>query len=172
MKTIQNAAASTFISSVAVLSIIAILGVWDIFGKDIINKSFQTLGLLTLVAIIVMIAGRFLEGRQAIEGVASDLPSPIYKDIRRITLTILIVCVSLLALLGVLAIWEIIQDKDVLYKSLGSLGILAFGAFIIVMVCLYREGKFNKQNKSLSIGGIVGIMFLAYLLFSFSRMFW
>jgi len=169
MKTIQNLSASFFIIAVTVLSVISILGVWDIFNEDVISKSFQTLGLLALVAIIIMAAGRFIEGRSDTVATAiPDSPSPIWRTIRRITLAILIASVSLLALLGVLAIWEVIQDKDVLYKSLSSLGILAFGAFIIVMTCLDREGKLNKQRKNMSTGSIIGLLILAYILFRFA----
>ncbi|MDO8569640.1 MAG: hypothetical protein Q7R89_02620 [bacterium] len=167
MKTIQNTSAIFFIVAVAILSTIATLGVWDIFSKDVISKSFQTLGLLALVAIIIMAAGRYVEGRSEVGDVAMpDLPSPIFKIVRRMTLAVLIISVSLLALLGVLAIWEVIQDKDVLYKSLSSLGIFAFGAFVIVMTCLDREGKLYAQHKNMSTGSIIGLLILGFLLFS------
>ena len=91
----------------------------------------------------------------------------------QITLTILIISVSLLAILGVLAIWEVIKDKDVLFKSLSSVGIIAFGAFIITVTSLEREGNnfLNQKGKSFSAGTIVLIIFLVYLLFSFFRFF-
>ena len=175
MKKIENFAAFVFIIAVGVLSIIAMLGVWDFFSKDVISKSFETLGLLAFVAIVVMVAGRFIEGRSQQETniVISVIPNPAFKIIRQITLTILIISVSLLAILGVLAIWEVIKDKDVLFKSLSSVGIIAFGAFIITVTSLEREGNnfLNQKGKSFSAGTIVLIIFLVYLLFSFFRFF-
>jgi len=119
------------------------MGVWDIFEGDVIWKSFKTLGLLAIVALITVAAGQYMENRS--ETITLDIPSPIWSMIRKATLTILIVSVSLLALLGVLSIWEIIDDRDVLYKSLSSLSIIAFGALIIVLTCRNMEGT-NKQR--------------------------
>jgi uncharacterized protein YggT (Ycf19 family) len=171
MRKIEDVAAFIFIIAVGVLSAISMLGVWDFFNKDVISKSTETLGLLALVAIIVMVAGKFIEGRSQQEaGTAMPvLPNPVFKTIRQITLTILIISVSLLAILGVLAIWEVIKDKDVLYKSLSSVGIIAFGTLIITITSLEREGNrlMNREGKSFSAGTIVLILFLAYVLFSF-----
>src|SRR3989344_1809657 len=166
MKKIENFAAFVFIIAVGVLSIIAMLGVWDLFSKDVITKSFETLGLLALVAIIVMVAGKFIEGRsqQSSTVIPADT-NPAFKVIRQITLTILIVSVSFLAILGVLAIWEIIKDKDVLYKSLSSVGILAFGSLVITMTSLEREGNnfMKREGKSFSWSTVVLIIVLLYL---------
>jgi hypothetical protein len=171
MKKIEDVAAFVFIVAVGVLSVISMLGVWDFFKQDVITKSFETLGLLALVAVVVMVAGKFIEGRGQQEvGMATPaLPSPAFKIVRQITLTILIISVSLLAILGVLAIWEVIKDKDVLYKSLSSVAILAFGSLIIVITSLEREGNrlMNQEGKKFSAGTIVLILFLLYVLFTF-----
>jgi uncharacterized protein YggT (Ycf19 family) len=172
MKKIEDFAAFVFIVAVGVLSVISVLGIWDFFNKDVINKSFETLGLLAFVAVVVMLAGRFIEGRSIQEAGAQlpAIPNPAFKVIRQITLTILIVAVSLLAVLGVLAIWEVIKDKDVLYKSMSSVGVLAFGALIITMTSLQGEGKEfmgNKNGKGFSVGGVVFILVLLYLLAHF-----
>src|SRR3989344_4174590 len=133
MKSIQNIAAIIFIIAVVILSAVSIFGVWDFFSRDVITKSFQTLGWLVLVSIIVMVASQFIEKQPKPSGEEIiDIPNPMFKTIRRVTLSMLIVSVSLIALLGVLTIWEIIHDKQVLYKSFSSLAILAFMAFIIV----------------------------------------
>ncbi len=175
MKKIEDGAAFFFVTAVSILSLISILGIWKIFDSDVISKSFQTLGLLALVAIIVMVAGKFMESRSAqVEGVVSDVPNPTFKSIRRMTVGILITSVSFLAILGVLAIWDVIADKDVLYKALGSVGVLAFSSFIIVVTSLHREGNphFDGKGKSISGGTIALIIFLLYILFSFFGRFW
>ena len=171
MKKIQNIASGIFITAVAVLSVVAVLGIWELFDGDVISKSFQTLGLLAFVAVIVMAAGRFVESRSHVEGEELvEVVNPIFPTIRRVTLLVLIISVSLLALLGVLSIWEVIKDEDVLFKSLSSLGSFAFGAFIIVLSCLERENKINKHGH-ISIGRIIVTLILAYVLFSIFGLF-
>jgi hypothetical protein len=167
MKKIEDGAASLFILAVTVLSCVSILGVWDLFSHDVINKSFQTLGLLAVVAIIVMVSGKFIENKS--QQVVPDMPNPVFKSIRQIALTILIISVSFLAILGVLAIWEVIQDKEVLYKCLSSVGILAFGTFIVVVTALDREGNnfMNRNDKKMSPGAIVLVIILVFTVFSF-----
>lgn len=146
MKKIEDIAAFLFILAVALLSVVSVLGIWDFFNDDVISKSFQTLGFLAFVAAVVMIAGRFMEGR-AEDGTVLPIPNPAFKTVRQITVTILIATVSILAILGVLSIWDVIQDRDVLYKSMSSVGVLAFGALIIVATSLAREG--NKLTSKL-----------------------
>ena len=174
MKNIQNIAATFFITAVCILGLVSILGIWDFFNKDVITKSFETLGLLAVVAVIVMVAGRFVEARSLQDqNAALVIPSPIFKGIRKATLSLLIVSVSVLALLGVLAIWDVILDKNVLYKSIGSVAVLGFTALIIVVTCLERENNpLLHRNSGNSVGMIIGIIILGYLMFAFSKMFW
>ncbi|MDE2037650.1 MAG: hypothetical protein KGI69_00285 [Patescibacteria group bacterium] len=136
MSAIKNYAAGFFILAVVVLAAISILGVWDILKGDVITKSFQTLGLLAFVAAIVMIAGRAMDSRSE----AVYVPSPVWASLRKGTLGLLIAAVSILALLGILSIWDIISDQNVLFRSIGSVAILAFSALIIVGTCKTMEG--------------------------------
>jgi hypothetical protein len=105
---------------------------------------------VVVVALIIMVAGRFIESHRVAGQAMPDLPSPAFRSVRTATLTILIVAVALLAFLGILAIWEVIQDKDILYKSLSSLGILAFSAFLMTMICLEREKKLEKYGSGVA----------------------
>ncbi len=170
MKTIQNAASGFFILAVAVLSLISILGIWDFFSKDVILKSFQTLGLLAVISIVVIVAGRFI-GNSANETII-EVPNPIFNIIRRATLGILIVAAVLLAFLGICAIWEVITDKEVLYKSLSSLAILAFSAFIIVITCMEREksaelkGDIKGGSGARGILSLIAVVFVIWLIIS------
>ena len=162
MKAIQDAAGFAFILTVALFSSIAVLGVWELFDNDVISKSLMTIGLLALVAIIVIVAGRFVGSGQGVSGALPMLPNPTFRSLRRVMLGVLIAAVTLLALLGVLAIWDVIAEKEVLYKALSSIAILAFASFVIVMTCLEREGG-SIGGRKFSIGGLIGIVLIAYL---------
>lgn len=163
---IQNIAAGLFITCVTVLTVVSILGVWEFFSEDVIIKSFETLGLLAFVSVIVIIASRFVGDPAAKEEVS--MPSPGYRAVRNITLATLIASSVLLTFLGVLAIWEVITSTEILQKSLSSLGIIAFASLIIVMVCLEREQNpfWKKRSGEMSGGAVVVGILLVWLLAS------
>jgi hypothetical protein len=154
IKKLQNTAAFVFIACVVVLSIVSILGIWKIFSDDVITKSFQTMGLLGGVAIIIIAAGRFVDSRQEnvapVPGVTdvSVAPNinPAFTSIRHVTLATLIASVAILALIGVLSIWDVISGTMV-NKSASSIGVLAFSSLIIVITCLEREQHRLMRQK-------------------------
>jgi hypothetical protein len=88
------------------------------------------------------------------------VPNPLFQGIRQGTLGLLIIAVSLLALIGVLAIWEVIPDRDVLMKALSSVGIIAFTSFLAVAVCLEREKHpiLQKRSGEFSLGSILAVL--------------
>jgi len=168
MRKIENGAAFGFIAAVIILTGISILGVWDFFAREVIHKSTQTLGLLAFVAIVVMIAGRFIDSKQSQDGVPEPA-NPVFTDLRKIILIILIISVSILALLGVLAIWDVFTDKAILTKTIVSVAILAFSSFIIVLTCMDRENNpmLHKKNAN-SFGPLIAIFIILGLLFFFA----
>src|SRR3989339_1453528 len=170
MKKIQNGAAFVFILSVVILATISICGVWKIFSDDVITKSIQTFGLLSVVAVIVIIAGRFIDSREQLTvsntGAVESLPfsNPVFTSIRQITLGVLIISISLLALFGVLAIWDVLSG-EVLNKSLSSIAIIAFASVVIVITCLERE-KHKLMQQKMSGGVILLLLILGWILLS------
>jgi len=86
MKKIQDIAGFVFVSSVAVLSVVSVLGIWEVFERDVITKSFETLGLLAVVAVIIIAAGKFIDHKPE-EGLVevAPVPNPLFRSIRRIT---------------------------------------------------------------------------------------
>lgn len=165
MKKLANLAAYWFIFSIAVLSIVSIFGIWDVLAKDVIMKSFQSLLLLGVVAVVIIIAQRFI-GNGEPEPVSAAPMTPVsttFTFLRHMTLSVLIVSVGLLALVGLLSIWEILQG-DVITKSLTSIAIVAFSSFIIVLTCLERENHKLVQGKDnhTSPGVIVLIVILLW----------
>ncbi|HTE48918.1 MAG TPA: hypothetical protein VK675_03370 [Candidatus Paceibacterota bacterium] len=171
MKKIQNGAAYVFIVSVFILAVISVCGVWKIFSGDVITKSIQTFGLLSIVAVIVIIAGRFIDSREQLAvsntGAAESVPfsNPVFKNLRQITVAVLIISISLLALLGVLAIWDVLSG-EVLNKSLSSITIIAFASIVIVVTCLERE-KNKLMRQKLSGGVILLLLILGWIFLSF-----
>jgi len=67
----------------------------------------------------------------------------------------------------------VIADKQVLYKSFGSLAVLAFGSFVVMMTSLEREGnKFmSRTGKGVSFGMIIFMVIVAYFFLNFFRFF-
>lgn len=137
MRKLQNTAAVFFICAVFILTIVSVFGVWDLFDGDVVWKSFQTLGLLSIVALIIIKAGKVMDDKAG----SVTPPLEIFASIRKTAFAILIVSASLLALLGVMSIWDVIADKDVLYKSLGSLVVIAFSAGVVKVTCDAMEGE-------------------------------
>lgn len=61
VKQIQNIAIGIFIVSVAVLTLVAVLAIWDVFGKDTLYKSLSTIGVLAFSSLVVIVATRAME---------------------------------------------------------------------------------------------------------------
>jgi hypothetical protein len=164
---IQNTAAGFFIVCVVVLSAISVLGVWDVFSSDVITKSFETLGLLAVVSIIVIVASKFVGDPTDPSTIV--VPNPGFRAMRNVTLGTLIVSSAFLALLGVMAIWEVVTDKQVLGKSLSSLAIIAFSSLMIVITCLDREQSplWEKRGKEISGGAVIAAIVFMWIMASF-----
>lgn len=172
MRAVQDTVAFFFIAMVVILAGIAIFGVWEIFEEDVIGKSFMTLGLLSIIAVIIMVAGRFVDNKS--DAAALAVPNPAFGSIRRMMLGVLIASATLLALLGVLAIWEVLTRGEVLFKSLGSIGIIAFASLLVVMTCREREMVLSgdSRKKNFSLGTIIILVFVgSWLVLTLFRFF-
>jgi hypothetical protein len=180
MRKVADFSAFFFIVSVVILSIVSILGVWNIFGEDVISKSFQTLGLLAGVSLVVIVASRFMnnhhvtsDGMGAPTEIGASIPPPanivqLFSSIRHMTIVLLIMSVVFMTLFGVLSIWEVFS-KEVMTKSISSISILGFMSFIIVMTCLEREDHKlikNKMNDQSVAGVVIIFVFLGWWFFS------
>lgn len=168
MRKIQDSAAYAFIVSVAVLTVVSVLGVWKVFDTDVISKSFQTIGLLAAVAVIVMIAGRFVGGHNESVSTAGEAAMPmapqvhdasVFTMLRHGTIAVLIISVVFLAFLGILAIWEVVSG-EIINKSLSSIGIVVFSSFVIVLTCMDREDHPILRKNSAPISGGMILLFI------------
>ena len=60
-KTIQNIALVVFVISVTVLTIVAVLAIWDFFSDDVLYKTLSTIGIITFASLIVIVAAKVIE---------------------------------------------------------------------------------------------------------------
>lgn len=162
IKKIQDSAALFFIGAVVLLSILAILGIWDVLAQDVLMKSFQTIGLLAVAALIISGAAQAIDSRkETVPGAIPEVANPLFGVLRHMTVAVLIVSVSLLALLGILAIWDVLSG-EVTEKSLASMALLVFSSLVIIVTCANREGNNALPGgKKLSTGMTVVIIILA-----------
>lgn len=159
MKRIADLAAHIFNVAVIVLAFVSVLAIWDTLSKDVIGKSFQTISLLAVVAVIVLIADRFVDSRKnkvdpATGQAIIETSSKSFTTVRHVTLSILIAAVAVLAIMGILAIWDVLGG-DVLEKTLSSIAVIAFASFVIVLICLERENHpimGRKEQNEFSFG--------------------
>lgn len=164
MGKIQDLFVGIFIVVIVLLTWMSVLGVWEIVDKDVIAKSLQTLGLIAFVSIIVMVAAKYMgAGHVSVPTDVPQLPNPAFRTIRVGTLAVLIAAAGTLALIGILVIWDVIAESQVLWKSISSLLILCFGAFIIVVACLQKENSPLLQKKGISGGGVVLVIVMIWL---------
>lgn len=176
MKKIIDVVSFLFILCVLVLTTVSILGVWDFVSDDVISKSFMTIGLLATVSIIVIGATHFIgskpktdfgqQSNDVLTEPSQDLLVLTFSVIRHFVIGILILSAVILAFLGILSIWDLMQD-NVLSKSISSIGIIMFASSIITLTCLSREGH---KVSGTSISGwtvfaiIIGIWIISWII--------
>jgi len=69
------------------------------------------------------------------------------KKVKSIAIGILITAVSILTLIAILSIWDVLSS-DVLWKSISTIGIVAFGALIVVVAAQALEHKEFPSNTT------------------------
>lgn len=75
VKQIQNAAIGIFIVSVAVLTLVAVLAIWDVFSKDTLYKSLSTIGVLAFSSLVVIVATRAIDKHNSNDAGGSTPPN-------------------------------------------------------------------------------------------------
>lgn len=60
--------------------------------------------------------------------------------IKKIAVSVLVTAVTLLTFLSILSIWDVLA-KDIFWKSISSIGVVAFGALVIVVAAQTLEKK-------------------------------
>lgn len=60
--------------------------------------------------------------------------------VKQIAVTVLVLSVIVLTFLAVLSIWEYVSS-DLFYKSLSTMGVIAFASVIVLLAIRYLEGK-------------------------------
>ncbi|NCB21200.1 MAG: hypothetical protein EOM88_04805 [Clostridia bacterium] len=65
MKKIKEVAVGILITAVSVLTLISILSIWNVFGKEVLWKSISTIGIVAFGALIVIIASQVLSHKDS-----------------------------------------------------------------------------------------------------------
>ena len=171
MKILKHIALFIFLVAIIILTIISLLAVWEILeeSEDFMSKAILTFLILTLVAGIILLAGKTARRDGEVETSVSPVPG--LRKIRQITSVILIVVSIVLVFLAIFAIWFTEEEGDLFARALGSLAILAVSGFVIGTTCLIGEKKLDIfAERSLSVWKIFAILLL-YSLFSALLMF-
>lgn len=173
MKKFIDFVAYFFIAVVAVLSAVAMMGIWEMVDDDVIEKSFVTIALLTVVTVIVLVTEQFFDQPDDSEKVAQRGSVAVFRGIRKLALVVLLAAVSILALIGVLSIWEVLSE-DIGERSIATIALLAFSALLIVLTCLHREGKlsFYRAKRFSPVAMIITFVVILVLLGAVRLLFW
>lgn len=68
MKNVKSIAIGILIVAVSILTLIAILSIWDVFSKDVLWKAISTIGVVAFGSLIVFIAAQALEHKNGSGG--------------------------------------------------------------------------------------------------------
>lgn len=102
----------------------------------------------------------------------------LFTAIRKSAIILLGISIAALATIGILSIWEVIEKDDV-FRSLTSMGIISFSAFLVIVVAMEREGKlmnyFLNERKgqdpaSIGWGRVVTVLLVVFVIWTFLRM--
>ncbi len=172
MRKIADISAFVFICAMAILSLVAIFGVWDVFAQDVIEKSFKTMGLLAFFSVVILVAERFVAVDETELAGGAPYDVTLFATTRLTTVVVLIISAAVLAFLGVLSIWEVFSS-EVVWKSVTSLGIVAFSSAIISVLCLKRENHPMLKNGAFKMSGptaFVGLVVFVWIATAFIGM--
>ena len=60
---IKKIAVIVLITSLVILTLLAVLAIWDVFSSDVAWKAISTMGVITFSSIVAMLVGRSLESK-------------------------------------------------------------------------------------------------------------
>ena len=171
MKVLKHIVLFVFLAAIITLTIVSLLATWEILedSEDFMWKAILTFLILTIVAGIILVAGRTARRDGEAETPASPVPG--LRKIRQITSVVIIAVSIIVVFLAIFTIWFMEVEDDLFARALGSLAILAVSGFVIGTTCLIGEKKLDIfAEKNLSVWKILAILLL-YSLFSLLPMF-
>lgn len=128
-RSIERIAVGTLVFSVSILSIVGLLGIWEWLDNDIIWKSYTTIGVLGMAALLVVGIARVSNKYYADAPQAPAPESQSWKTARNFVLGVTAAAFLSFTALAVLAIWDFVGDGS-LIKAFGSMGLLFASAII------------------------------------------
>lgn len=147
MTKIANYATYFFILTTLVLTLVSVAGIWGALNEDVIAKSFASVGLIAIASVVVLIVEAFSDKKAVTKEEAADYMEAmqIFSFLHRISVTLIIVSLAVCVFLGLLSIWEIMNEAG-FSKSISSIATIGFYALITLGVCINREKKIKNTE--------------------------
>jgi|GEM_PF-5113409 len=125
---IERIAVGALVFSVAVLTIVGLMAIWEWIDSDALWKSFSTIGVLGATALIVVAVSRFAHfGHTPVQAPVVEAAS--WRIARNLILGVMATVFLFFAGLSIAAIWDFVGD-DALSRAFGSMTLLFASATI------------------------------------------
>jgi hypothetical protein len=128
-RSIERVAVGVLVFSVSILSIVGLFGIWGWLGSGIVWKSYTTIGILGMAALLVVGIARVSSKYYADTPQAPVPESGAWKAVRNQLLGLTGAVFLFFTALAILAVWEFV-GKDALFKSFSSMMLLFVSAII------------------------------------------
>lgn len=120
------------VAAVSVLSIFGLLAIWEIIDSDVLWKSFSTIGVIGLVALVVIGISRVANNYYAGQPAAPAVESQGWKAARNVILGVVGAAFLVFAAFSIAAIWGF-TGGEALYHSLSSMLLLGCSSIILLI---------------------------------------
>lgn len=129
--TIERVAIGTLVCAVSILTLVGLLAIWGWVDGDIVWKSYSTIGVIGLAALVVVGIAR-VSSKYYGQPAAPAPESPTWKAMRNLILGIMGAAFLVFTVLSIAAIWNFVGG-DTLWKAISSMGYLFISAVILLV---------------------------------------
>jgi hypothetical protein len=130
---LERIAVGIVVFSTSILSIVGLLAIWEFVNSDFLWKSFSTIGVIGLAALVVIGISRVANSYN--KGTAIRVPAPepaAWRSMRNQLLTIIGLAFLFFAGLSILSIWNFV-GSDSLMKAVESMFLLCSSAVVMLV---------------------------------------
>lgn len=131
-RSIERIAVGTLVFSVSILSIVGLMAIWEMLSEDVLWKSFSTIGVLAVVALVIMGIARVASNYYQNQPKMPQPESVEWRAARNVLLAIVGAAFLFFAALSIMSIWDFIGD-DSLWHAINSMILLCVSAVIMLV---------------------------------------